>query len=386
MLDNLIKFFLSEEVGKQILKKIPYTLMISLLVYIVFFSGSVSEIGLISAIFVGLFLLIFVVSTCTFQSRINRKLGASFGDFDFKSVVGTFSSVYENQASFLDELKARKVLGLVIWALLNGVSLLVVLSATFLLLLVDVKPGVGTLLAVTMLGVVYLVYDISRSSVVETPADAGSTALGFDLFERFVVTNSLARLPKRLRSEVPMYILGRLVGPLVILRKPDFGYEAPLVYESPELISLIKRLIERNTKVGLCLIQDKGDSASQFFVSDPTDEKITDLVEQSAKKVFPYLLDPSYSEPDKPRKGWISFAVKDLNADQTVGRIFIHRFKVAVMRPSRKLRRPWSVSRRGALQFLMFGKRGYIEYISTQIGLNSTRVPPNVQSGEEIAQ
>jgi len=91
LLDNLIKFFLSEEVGKQILKKIPYTLMISLLVYIVFFSGSVSEIGLISAIFVGLFLLIFVVSTCTFQSRINRKLGASFGDFDFKSVVGTFS-------------------------------------------------------------------------------------------------------------------------------------------------------------------------------------------------------------------------------------------------------------------------------------------------------
>ncbi len=385
MLDELLKFYLSEEVGKQILKKIPYALTISLLVYLTTTTASssrptVSPLLLLIPI---VCLVIFAISTFTFIGRINRNLARTFSGFDYKSLVAEFASIFEGSSSFLDDLEFKRIGFLFVSALANGLSITLLLISAFLLILIDAELGAGLALALVIFGAIYLVYDISSSSVIEVSRETSENILGVDVMEKFVVTNSLGKFPKRFRSKTALYILSRLIGPLFRIQKPDLANEVLLVYENPELVGNLKRMTQRTPGSSFYLQQEAGDSTNQFFVADPTDDKITVLVERSPKMVFPYLLDPGYSQSDKPRKGWISYSVVDSTLERPVGKIFIHRFKAGIV--NRKLGRTRFRSitqRRGALQFFLFGSGNYIRYLKTQIEINSARVPASAISGD----
>jgi len=382
LLDDLLKFYLNEEVSKQILKKVPYALALSLLVYWLLNFGT-TPLGFYSVLIPVISLLSFATSTFIFLSKANGGLADSFGNFDFKSVVGTYSSAYEGQSGLLDEINFRKIGWLVVTALVNGISLIVLLTSAFLLLLTIWAPNPTiSLVAVIFLGI-FLVQDISSASIVEVAKENDpNKTLAFDFADRFLISNTLAKLPKHLRSRRLFYVASRMIGPLFQMQTPNFAYEAPLVYESPSLVSIVKELTNMEAKTNMFLEYGEGEKIDQFFVFDNRDDRISTLMNKSPREVFPYLFDPNYEDSEKSHKRWISFvvSVRTGNVNRKVGRIFIHRFNVVSFPSQGRIKRRFNVvvpKKRAALQFIMMGDRPFIEYVKKKIELNSIPVAPN---------
>src|SRR6266571_6355862 len=126
MLDDLLKFYLSEGLDKQLLKKIPYFLMVALVLYlgIVWMNPNPKVSPILVAIPV-LSLLVFVFSTFYFLGHINKGMTKAYGDLDFKSAVSKLRSVYEGQYSMLDDINIKTVNRFFAAAVLNGVSILI---------------------------------------------------------------------------------------------------------------------------------------------------------------------------------------------------------------------------------------------------------------------
>jgi hypothetical protein len=380
VLDDLLKFYLSEGVDKQVLKKIPYFLMVALVLYLaILWSDPNPKLSPALLLIPIISLVVFVISTFHFLGHINEGMAKAYGNLDFKSVVAKFRSVYEGQSSMIDDINIKNVNRFFGSAVLNGFSILIAMVSAFLIMLVQSGIGPPIPLVTAFFGVIYLVYDVSKSSIIEEPESKADNPIGFDFFEKYAVVNSLRRFPRRLRSRSLMYIGSRLIGPLIHIEVPKFMYDVVLVYDNPELVEALKKMIEKKAGVGLYLKPEAGDTVDQFFVENPSVDKITVLVEQSAMKVFPYLLDPKYSESEKPKRGWMALQVIDAHSGRVVGRLFAHRFRgVFVKTIIKKERMVREEQRRGAYQFTFMGERGYMQYVKTQLEINSAKVPPEI--------
>jgi len=115
VLDDLLKFYLSEGVGKQVLKKIPYCLMIALLLYLAtIWLVPNPRVGPEILLIPTISLVVFVISTFHFLAHVNQGMAKAYGDLDFKTVVAKFRSVYEGQSSMIDDINIKglnRVLG-----------------------------------------------------------------------------------------------------------------------------------------------------------------------------------------------------------------------------------------------------------------------------------
>jgi hypothetical protein len=380
VLDDLLKFYLSEGVGKQVLKKIPYFLMIALVLYLAtIWSVPNPKVSTELLLIPTLSLVVFVISTFYFLGHINQGMAKAYGHLDFKTVVAKFRSVYEGQSSMIDDINIKSVNRVFGSAVVNGFSILIAMVSAFLIMLLQSGIGLTIPIVTVFFGTIYIVYDASKSSFIEEPESKADNPIGFDFFEKYAVANSLRRLPRRLRSRSFMYVGSRLIGPLIHIEVPKFMYDVVLVYDNPELVEVIKKMIERESSVGIYLKQEAGETVDQFFVENPNVDKITVLVEQSPMKVFPYLLDPKYAEWEKPKKGWSAFQVIDAHSGRIVGRLFAHRFRgVFVKTIIKKERTVREEQRRGAYQFTFLGERGFMQYVKTQIEINSAKVPPEI--------
>jgi hypothetical protein len=269
MIDDLLKFYLLEGLGRQVLKKIPYYLMIALIVYFSILAIDLKPVVNPNWLLIpSISLLIFVISTFHFQSRMNGGLRKAYGGLDFKSAVGKIRSVYEGQSSILEDVNLNKLSSVFVSALLNGFSLLIGMVSAFVLALLFSGVGLVIPLLAAFFGTIYLVVDVSKGSLVEEPESKNDNPLATDFFEKYVVTNSVRRLPRRLSSRSFMYVAGRLIGPLVQVNIPKSMYDILLVYHSNELVEVIKGMSQKREGSGLYLKQDAGDTVEQFLADN----------------------------------------------------------------------------------------------------------------------
>ncbi|MBI2938377.1 MAG: hypothetical protein HYY22_09230 [Thaumarchaeota archaeon] len=368
---------MSEGLNKQILKKIPYCLTTALFIYAIWSTGGNAtkldvtyfSIPLIASI-------ILIISAIRFNNILNGPLQNFFSAMDYKAVLGKMRSVFVEQNSLLDDLDFAKNKQTIFWAVTNGVSIFVLLTAVFLATLVYTQLGLQATLVLLPIVLIYHLYDLMSAHIIEEPKAEEKFPLGFDFFETYAMKNSLRRLPV---SGSVLYLLGRIIGPLVSVEVPKFTFDTLLVYETPELTSEIKNLSNekrQNDKNNLILKHNAGESIEQLFTVSSRGHMLTALVEDSPKKLFPYLFG---SEESTDQNGWTSLTVFDSNAKSVVGYIFIQKFKGVFVKRIVKTERVKSESRKtAAYQFIFIGERSSISYIKNLVEINAAKVPQSV--------
>ncbi len=392
MLAGILEHYIADDLGKQILKKLPYCVAVALVVYLVL-AGSFSGLTTLLLWISGLSALLFLGSAAIFLRGVNEPMKNLFGEIDLKKLVAKLRSIYEKGDSLLTDVQGNGGGYLLITGLTNGVSFFVLLTCLTLSLMLYSHVALEIAAAGLILVSVYLTYDAAKAPVTEEPKDGGGLPLGSDLLEKYTITNSLQRSP--MRSRMLLYVAARLFGPVVDINLPRFSCEATLVYETQELIETIQGLVKLDEDKGagkaedtgakklqkMSLKPEGGQSTDLFFMYGRGDAfRLTAVVEESPKTVFPYLLDPDSRDDGK---GWIALAILEAGANRTVGHVFIQKFAgVYVKTKLKQERHTAEPMRKRAFQFFLLGERPYVQYLKNAIEINAPRVPSYVMDKE----
>jgi hypothetical protein len=376
MISELLMTYVFDRLDKQILKRLPYTLLISLIAYLMF---DLKFMLLLSAIFS---LMIFVISTAIFNLIINSALENMLINVDVKKVIGKLAEIFEGKTSLLDDIKAQENLKLITLGSLSGLSLTILLSTAFLMIFQYFEVGKELAIPMIIILLVYTFQDLAETELFkEYQMKETETPFIYDIAETYIVDNSLKEFPTKTLKIVALKILSKIFGPLCHLNTPKIHSDALLVYDNPAIESLIKELTQKNNK--LYLKHEAGQSIDNFFV-EGTPESLTCLREKSPKEVFPYLFDPNYSYQEKSQKKWTALSI--FEQDKVKGYIFIHMFKGVYVksRLRKNPRRPIEQEhkRKATLLFILIGERKYIKYIKTRIEVLSTKYPQNLMDME----
>jgi hypothetical protein len=388
LLADLVESYLFEGLDKQLVKRIPYALFLSVLVYLVLKIGTLGSFETSFAfVIIGPSFLIFVITSYQFGKVTSGILASELYDQDFKKFLGKIQGIYEGRDSLLGDIDGVRDWKLLAVGLVSGLTLTVFLSSVILFGIFYAQlsiPFAGMALVLTTL---YLYYDIAKAPIFESPEAEQKNPFAFDAFESYTVTNSMSRIP--FGSKNLVFLAGKFLGPLANINVPKFGFEAPLVYETPELVSEVRHLAECGEKSEVCLKHEAGLSMDQFFLDEGVakGERITVTLEKSPRALYPYLLDPNYVYSDKETRRWMAFCISEKASNRVLGRIFMHKFRAVSIK--RRLRRGSGGGRidpdfqdRSAIQFVLIGDRGYIQYFKSRIEVLTTKVPPDLLNAE----
>jgi hypothetical protein len=388
LLADLVEGYLFEGLDEQLLRRIPYALFVSFWTYLLLKFVVNSSLNAIAVfVTIGLSFLIFAGSTRSFNRAISDILAKEIFDQDYKKFVGKIQGIYEGRDSALGDIDGVKNWGTLLTAIASGVSLMVFLTAVILVGLdylgVDFEAlGLGIVLTA-----LYIFYEVSKASFADTKEAEDKQPFAFDAMESYTVTNSLRRVPFGSRSLV--FLISRFFAPLASIDVPKFSFETPLVYQTPELMSAISTMAECGDSAEVCLKHEDGLPLNQFLVESPGAkvERITVMLEKSPKELFPYLLNPDYSYTNDDSRRWSVFRIFDKKTERTLGRVFMHKFRAVIIK--RRLRRASGTGKidedfqdRYAIQFVLVGDRGYVQYFKSRIEVLSTKVPPDLMNAE----
>lgn len=379
MLADLMKYYMFEAVNKQLLERIPYCLFISFLIYVTSYPmlRGVELAGLVPPA-----VLLFVVFTVTNEyvsRRINAPLGEFFGEMDTKKLATKLRSIYEGRNSILDDVEGAANRWTFLSAVVAGLSISAFLVLTLLMLVSYSEASFDVVVAALFIILLYLYYDVSKANLFGELQAESENSFRLDILEMYTYRNSALRL--KVSSKI-MFVWSRFIGPPIHVDVPKIAIESMLLYENAELTNTIKGLAERKEGKGVRLQHDDGSPLDGFFVRDKA-ERITVLVEDSPKKVFPYILDEDYKPGDDGNKKWTSLAIIEGGSNRTVGHVFIHMFKgVFVKRRVSKQRTRAEPSGRLVLHFLMIGERSYVEYIKNKLEILSAKFPVELLNAE----
>jgi len=361
MISELLMTYVFDRLDKQILKRLPYTLLISLIAYLMF---DLEFMLLLSATFS---FIIFAISTAIFNLIINSALENMLVNVDVKKVIGKLAEIFEGKTSLLDDIKTQENLKLITLGSLSGLSLTILLSTAFLMIFHYFEAGKELAISMIIILLVYIFQDLAETELFkEYQMEETETPFIYDIAETYIVHNSLKEIPTKTLKIVALKILSKILGPLCHLNTPKIHSDALLVYDNPAIESLMKELTQKNNE--LYLKHEAGQSIDNFFV-EGTPESLTCLREKSPKEVFPYLFDPNYSYQEKSQKRWTALSI--FEQDKVKGYIFIHMFKGVYVksRLRKNPRRPIEQEhkRKATLLFILLGERKYIKYIKTRI-------------------
>ena len=382
MISELVKYYIFEGLDKQILRRIPYFLLFSL----IFYPFNIGRFVSYPLLFC--FLIIVLISTSLFNWYVNRNLESLLTNVDFKNFTKKMSMIVEDRNSLLEDIKKSENWWIIIIAIVSGLSFFSLFTSAFLILFTDFKISKDIIAVAIIFVTIYLYQDIAKSGLFEG-SKASETKFPFllDLLEMYI-NNSFRHLPaKRVLPQPLILLLSRIVAPLTYLSLPKFSFDMLFVYKTPEVVELIRSLAKRDNYSHISLKHEGGQSADGFFteVRRENGEKITVLNEKSPKENFPYLFNPSYSYSENGGKKWIAFRVLEEN-EKTVGYIFIHLFrgvfvKKRVKNTARQLFKLESKAK-PVLLFIFIGERSYTQYIKTEIEVISTKIPREIMEYE----
>lgn len=388
MISELVKYYIFDRLDKQILNRIPYCLLFSLIIYLLIIYLSFSIEGVI-LYFLICSLFTVLISTSLFNWYVNRNLESLLTNVDLKKFTEKMSMIVEDRNSLLEDIKNSENWWIIIIAIVSGLSFFSLFTSAFLIVLNYFKISKDLIAVAIIFVTIYLYQDIAKSGLFEE-SKASETKFPFllDLLEMYTINNSLRYLPaKRVLSEAFIQFLSRIAGPLTYLSFPKLSFDMLLIYWNHEVVKLLKRLTKKDNNSHIRLKHEAGQSVDEFFTKGSC-EKITVLNEKSPKEVFPYLFNPSYSYSEKERKKWVAFRMleRGLKNEKTVGYIFIHLFEgVFVKRRVKNIaRQPVKIECKAkpVLLFIFIGERSYTQYIKTEIEVISTKIPREIMEYE----
>lgn len=387
-----IRIIYLEKFDKQIINKVPYCLFLSLILFFV-----------IPAVGIDLLLwslVIFIISTILFNWLVNKDIEPSLISLDFRNFKNKMSLIFEGKSSVIDDIKISENWAFIFLGVLSGLSFTFLLTFSFLTVLDSFQIVRKELVIVGLIFVIiYLFQDIIKFTATgsEDSKDSGGNAsFLLDMMEMYIMNNSL----KQIRGNTVLLqsivaVLSRILGPVVHLSFPKFTFDRILIYKNPEVVELIKKLNVANMvhkeHDNICLKYIDGCPEWKFF--EPRyGEKLTNLIELSPKKIYPYLLDPNYSynKNEKRKRKWIVFNIlKECQKDnKIVGYAFLHEFKGAIAKRNYRKSRHNQYETKPVFLFTFVGERNIIEYLKYQIEIISSKVPLdsiNVEiNGEDI--
>lgn len=379
MISELVKYYIFEGLDKQILRRIPYFLLSSL----IFYPFNIGRFVSYPLLFC--FLIIVLISTSLFNRYINKNLESLLTNVDFKKFTEKMSMIVEDRNSLLEDIKKSENWWIIIIAIVSGLSFFSLFTSAFLILFTYFKISKDIIAVAIIFVTIYLYQDIAKSGLFEE-SKTSETKFPFllDLLEMYTINNSLRYLPaKRVLPQPLILLLSRIMAPLTYLSLPKFSFDMLFVYKTPEVVELIRSLAKKDNNSHISLKHEGGQSADGFFteVKRENGEKITVLNEKSPKENFPYLFNPSYSYSENGGKKWIAFRMleRGLKNEKTVGYIFIHLFRgVFTKRRVKNIaRQPVKLESKAkpVLLFIFIGERSYIQYIKTEIEIVSTKFP-----------
>lgn len=410
MISDFMKYYIFDDLDKQIVHRIPYCLALSLIIYLLInmeTSGSIythltSLIPLdiykvLSDVFVffsrlsyffwlGCLFFIFAISTSIFNGRINEKIEKMLINAEFNKFTEKMSMIFEGEDSLIDDIKFSENWFLIILGITSGFSFFLLLTSTFVILL-NLFVGDKNLIIIAIVFVlIYLYQNIAKSDLINEFGDSeNKSPFLFDVFQVYSVNNSLKSISinKFFSTSIIqplMQILSIIIAPLTYLTIPKFSFDTSIVYKNATISDMIKAYTT-NDNDQIYLKREDGLNLETFF-SEQNCENVSVLNEKSLKENFPYLLDPKYRYTGNETKKWIAFRLlrKNQSENRTTGYIFIHLFKgIQIKRKTRqkRFREPYSmdVKPKQIFFFTFIGERSDVQYIKINIELNSAKFP-----------
>jgi len=357
MISEMLMGFVFDSLDKQIIKRVPYALLISLIIYQLFnVKTSLLPLSTIS-------LAIFITSTAIFNSKINKALEGLLIDVeDFKKLVEKLSKIFEGETSLLDDINASENWRIILLGVLSGIFFTLLLTTAFIMIFDYFAMGKELVIPIIIILIVYVYQDMAETNILKE-YQTKETEIPFlqDIIETYLIHNSLKSFPTKSLTTVTLKLASRTIGPLCYLSAQKLHSDVILVYNNPEIKSLLKGLTREDRDI--YLKHAAGQSMENFFTREEC-EKITVLQEKSPKENFPYLFDPNYTYSEKDKKKWIALSLnkKKRRKESVLGYMFIHLFRgiflKRIIKGHRKRRLvKEKVKPQEALLFILIGKR-----------------------------
>jgi hypothetical protein len=384
LLGDLFEQYLKEGLDKQLVNRIPFSLLISLLVYLLLLQRDPGySFGVASYLIAGSTLLVFLGTSYHFGRTTSNALNEGIFKADYKRFVAKMRDIYEGKGSLASDIDKIENGGFLFEAAVCGISITGFLSTMMLFALSFLRPQIELVLVGVLLTTLYVFYETIKAPLMNPGKEEQKQPAPLDLFEAYTVTNSVPRLPFRSRSL--LFIASKFFAPIVHVDVPKFTFDATLVYENTELSKELKHLTNCE-EVKVCLKHEEGRTLDALLDGQDINlEQVTVLASRSPKEVFPYILDSDYVYTPNEDRRWSGFSILDTVENKCVARVFLHKFRAisAKSRLSRNNERTIpEYTRTKAIQFILIGDRGYVQYFKTRIESLAARVPNEVLSVE----
>ncbi|MEM2129405.1 MAG: hypothetical protein QXZ70_02280 [Candidatus Bathyarchaeia archaeon] len=380
MISELLMNYVFDRLNKQIIERLPYCLLLSLIMYTTFNV----EYFLVPLVIISL--IIFTTATTLFNKYINKALEQMLIDINFKSLIRKMSNIFEGGNSLLDDIKASENWRMITLGVSSGLFFFLLLTSTCLMIFNYLRIGIELVFPIMIILVVYLYQDIVEIDLLKE-YQTKKTELPFlqDIVEMYTVNNSLKSIRIKSLSKAILRFGSRILGPLCYLTVPKLYSDMFIVYKNPEIVSFIKNLAKKDAKV---YIKYEGGQSIDNFFTEGQCEKISMLHERSPKENFPYLFNPDYSYSEKDRKKWTALSLneKETKKEKVLGYMFIHLFKgISMKRKTKPGRRPNEpeIKPKEALLFILIGERNYMGYLKVKLEVISTKYPSDLISMEQ---
>ncbi|MEM4467816.1 MAG: hypothetical protein QXJ64_05160 [Thermosphaera sp.] len=195
MISELLLVHVFEGLDKQIVGRIPYLLLFSLLTYLMVDIKHV----LLSLIIISL--ATFLSSTILFDITLNKVFEKTFTYINFKEIAKKIVDIVERKISILDDIRVQENVKSVVLGLLSGVSFAILLSASFLMLLYSLNLGNNIIIPLIIFLVIYVYQDLAKADLLEERQLEGK-ATSYDIMSEvvkaYLVDNLFVKLPKRI--------------------------------------------------------------------------------------------------------------------------------------------------------------------------------------------
>lgn len=399
LLETLINFLDFEKIDKQLMKKIPYFLLLFLILSILHpLKFSVS--------FIQTVLFVSLVSFMFFNVIFNYRINNYFRDYldyaDFDKFITRFSGILEGTSTLISEgYDKQKVALTFALILLSGGSLLVFFLSVFSLLFyyVEVRTGIQILMSGILLFFVF--GDLSKLDFTDS-GERKKYSFSVELLEKFTITNPIKKIPFGSFAQYIIFFCLRLISPVANINFTPPYSNILFFYRNKDIDNLIKKYVHSDEGIVFEELEEKRSySLNTIFTNDKVPSLIT-VKQNSTKQLFPFLFDPDFYnnikknknnndiKPD-PKIKYTVLKVKSVTErgyKETVGYLFINLFNGIKIKRTYDVRffsgprnntEPHigkEVKKKVVYCIFLMGKRDVMEGVAKLLSTNAIKVQP----------
>jgi len=352
VIDLLIRLLYSENIDKQLIRRLLYNTTCSLPFILV-----LSYFNLLGVIYTNIMLFLipsfsfFILSNTYFNYVITKSVKESLGYVDFQEFVSKFSDIWDNKTSFYSDLQqlgeGKKIRELSLLAVATGFSLFIFIFSILSIMFRYVELGWEIWIAITFVLLFLIYYDILKLDLIQKDTENINAYTGFvgNLLEKYIVTNSLEQTPYPNALMYITYFLVNLLSPIIKIRAPNWYIDVGIYYREPTLVNTLSDLVEKKEdgqeeeKRGIILreIKEKSVFPIEKLLKMKAATHVSKILNKTPKDLWPYLFDPKYKPERETKKGKskdfqrkytiLQIVSKTKKKEIVVGYLFVNLFK-----------------------------------------------------------